>query len=122
MKRVLGVNNGRTTGFIQVHNCLGINIMNNSRFLVKTVVTRFANWNKCDFSGHLHLMSDPHKMSKSKRNTIDVTELLENTTPNVFRFYCLMSPYRDGKGSFSLRDCNSTIEINSTQLFAMLLL
>ena len=44
-------------------------------------------------TGHLHLAAEPYKMSKSRFNTIEVTELLEMYTANQFRLFCLMEPY-----------------------------
>ena len=45
-------------------------------------------------TGHLHLAADPYKMSKSRFNTVEVTELLEHYTANQFRLMCLMEePY-----------------------------
>ena len=44
-------------------------------------------------TGHLHLKADPYKMSKSRFNTVEVTELLEQYTANQFRLMCLMEQY-----------------------------
>ncbi|KAJ3666313.1 hypothetical protein Zmor_001763 [Zophobas morio] len=44
-------------------------------------------------TGHLHL-KDSEKMSKSLKNTMSVSSLLANTTPQTFRMACLMSHYR----------------------------
>lgn len=44
-------------------------------------------------TGHLHLKHDANKMSKSLQNVISVGELLERTTPNQFRVFCLMCKY-----------------------------
>ena len=44
-------------------------------------------------TGHLHLNADPYKMSKSRFNTVEVTELLEQYTANQFRLMCLMEQY-----------------------------
>ena len=45
-------------------------------------------------TGHLHLAANPYKMSKSRFNTVEVTELLEHYTANQFRLMCLMEePY-----------------------------
>ncbi|XP_066983899.1 probable cysteine--tRNA ligase, mitochondrial isoform X3 [Macrobrachium rosenbergii] len=44
-------------------------------------------------TGHLHA-KDAEKMSKSLRNTISISELLEEHSVNTFRFFCLLSHYR----------------------------
>ncbi|XP_068250061.1 probable cysteine--tRNA ligase, mitochondrial isoform X2 [Palaemon carinicauda] len=44
-------------------------------------------------TGHLHAR-DAEKMSKSLRNTISISELLEEHSVNTFRFFCLLSHYR----------------------------
>ncbi|KAK7065347.1 Cysteine--tRNA ligase, mitochondrial [Halocaridina rubra] len=44
-------------------------------------------------TGHLHA-KDAEKMSKSLRNTISVSELLEEHSVNTFRLFCLLSHYR----------------------------
>lgn len=46
-------------------------------------------------SGHL-LLKDSGKMSKSLKNTISISDLLKEYTPNEFRMFCLLSPYRSG--------------------------
>ncbi|CAG9787637.1 unnamed protein product [Diatraea saccharalis] len=43
--------------------------------------------------GHLHVKGDA-KMSKSLRNTISISELLEKYSADTFRMACLMSNYR----------------------------
>jgi cysteinyl-tRNA synthetase len=52
-------------------------------------------------SGHLHLKNDV-KMSKSLSNTISIRELLKSYNSNDFRFFCLLSPYRNGN-NFSIK-------------------
>ncbi|XP_025086208.1 probable cysteine--tRNA ligase, mitochondrial isoform X2 [Pomacea canaliculata] len=46
-------------------------------------------------TGHLHLKKDTQKMSKSLKNTISVSQLLEDYTPNQFRMLCLLTHYRN---------------------------
>ncbi|XP_076068228.1 putative cysteine--tRNA ligase, mitochondrial isoform X2 [Oratosquilla oratoria] len=45
-------------------------------------------------TGHLH-MKDSVKMSKSLRNTISISELLTDHSPDAFRLFCLLSHYRN---------------------------
>lgn len=47
-------------------------------------------------SGHLHLKNDV-KMSKSLSNTVSIREFLKSYNSNQFRYYCLLSPYRNGR-------------------------
>ena len=47
-------------------------------------------------TGHLHLKNDA-KMSKSLSNTVSIRDFLQKYTHTQFRFFCLLSPYRNGK-------------------------
>ncbi|XP_064636904.1 probable cysteine--tRNA ligase, mitochondrial [Lineus longissimus] len=49
-------------------------------------------WLHC---GHLHLKNDVEKMSKSLKNYISVTDMLEKYTANQFRIFCLLAHYRN---------------------------
>ncbi|GJQ74443.1 hypothetical protein Trydic_g21313 [Trypoxylus dichotomus] len=44
-------------------------------------------------TGHLHL-KDSVKMSKSLKNTISIQQMLQTTSPTIFRMSCLLSHYR----------------------------
>ncbi|XP_013411806.1 probable cysteine--tRNA ligase, mitochondrial [Lingula anatina] len=46
-------------------------------------------------TGHLHSKGDAEKMSKSLKNTLSITELLQTYTANQFRMFCMLSPYRN---------------------------
>ncbi|XP_067664074.1 probable cysteine--tRNA ligase, mitochondrial [Haliotis asinina] len=46
-------------------------------------------------TGHLFLKDDKEKMSKSLKNVISISELLEKYTANQFRILCLLTPYRN---------------------------
>jgi len=58
-------------------------------------------------SGHLHLKNDV-KMSKSLSNTISIREFLKSYNSNQFRYFCLLSPYRNGNLNSKL--INSKLE------------
>ncbi|ELU08927.1 hypothetical protein CAPTEDRAFT_159831 [Capitella teleta] len=45
-------------------------------------------------TGYLHQKQETTKMSKSLKNTISVKALLKAYTPNQFRLFCMMVPYR----------------------------
>ncbi|CAH1777740.1 unnamed protein product [Owenia fusiformis] len=45
-------------------------------------------------TGHLHLKGDMQKMSKSLKNTISITDLLQRYSAPQFRLFCLLSHYR----------------------------
>lgn len=45
-------------------------------------------------TGFLHLQYDPEKMSKSLKNIIPTSELLQKYSANQFRMYCMLSHYR----------------------------
>ncbi|XP_076446066.1 putative cysteine--tRNA ligase, mitochondrial [Babylonia areolata] len=46
-------------------------------------------------SGHLYLKDDTEKMSKSLKNTVSVSQMLDTYTPNQFRMFCLLMHYRN---------------------------
>lgn len=46
-------------------------------------------------TGHLFMKDDKEKMSKSLKNTVSVSQLLESYTPNQFRMLCLLTHYRN---------------------------
>uniref|UniRef100_A0A182QG14 cysteine--tRNA ligase n=1 Tax=Anopheles farauti TaxID=69004 RepID=A0A182QG14_9DIPT len=45
-------------------------------------------------TGQLHLEGQTHKMSKSLKNTITITELLQEYSADEFRMLCLLTHYR----------------------------
>ncbi|KAL4230671.1 Cysteine--tRNA ligase [Mactra antiquata] len=45
-------------------------------------------------SGHLHLPFDVNKMSKSLKNVIPVSDLLQKYSANQFRMFCMLTHYR----------------------------
>jgi cysteinyl-tRNA synthetase len=45
-------------------------------------------------TGHLSLQGDQNKMSKSLKNTLSISEMLEKYTVDEFRMSCLLSNYR----------------------------
>ncbi|XP_071087802.1 probable cysteine--tRNA ligase, mitochondrial [Haliotis cracherodii] len=55
--------------------------------------TQWANY--WIHTGHLYLKGDSEKMSKSLKNVITISELLEKYTANQFRVLCLLTPYRN---------------------------
>jgi leucyl-tRNA synthetase len=67
-------------------------------------------WLHC---GHLHLKNDHEKMSKSLKNYISVTDMLEKYTANQFRIFCLLAHYRNRKFTFG----SIIINIFKTRLF-----
>ncbi|XP_060600735.1 probable cysteine--tRNA ligase, mitochondrial [Ruditapes philippinarum] len=46
-------------------------------------------------TGHLHLQYDPEKMSKSLKNVIPTSDLLEKYSANQFRMFCMLTHYRN---------------------------
>ncbi|ESO93660.1 hypothetical protein LOTGIDRAFT_182052 [Lottia gigantea] len=45
-------------------------------------------------TGYLHLKGDENKMSKSLKNVVGISDLLENYTADQFRMMCLLTAYR----------------------------
>lgn len=45
-------------------------------------------------TGHLHVIGQSEKMSKSLKNTIGINEMLESHSSNDFRMACMLSNYR----------------------------
>lgn len=48
-------------------------------------------------TGTLHLKDDVSKMSKSLKNTVAVSDLLQKYTANQFRLFCMLRPYRQSE-------------------------
>lgn len=54
-----------------------------------------SQWSNYWFhTGHLYLKDDKEKMSKSLKNVISVSQMLEQFTPSQFRMLCLLIHYR----------------------------
>ena len=54
-------------------------------------------------TGHLYLKEDVEKMSKSLKNTVSVSQMLDSYTPNQFRMLCLLTHYRNREHRHSLK-------------------
>eukprot|EP00055_Hartaetosiga_balthica_P010029 m.41412 g.41412 ORF g.41412 m.41412 type:complete len:326 (-) comp6997_c1_seq3:32-1009(-) len=63
-------------------------------------------------SGHLSLNDGHEKMSKSLKNTISISNLLEENDSNTFRLFCLQSKYRSNV-LFSLDALSGAASLNS---------
>lgn len=67
-------------------------------------------------SGHLHLMGQAEKMSKSLKNYITIKDFLQSYSASEFRMFCLLTKYRSGidYSDSSMQEARASLETVST--------